>query len=582
MHYACPIGPAADGYIKRCWVQSSPLGQMDNRDQYPFPEDELWHKYQLDLQWEEEAQSMSTQAEHSSQTEYQQEMDKPTLKTSLTMDSSQSQSYQGKAEDSTILCQPLDNYSERLSDMQPYGKCTKSTDLICSLSPESQEIKPVEAKTLETCVDSYTLHHGLETEAQDHLPSLLQELFQVVKPSSSSSDHQEQVTKPLLGKHRRHSSVSVEDYISPTKIHASNSMMQHQLEMIEDNYGTTHLYPYSETQVSMKIRQPGISSYGNSLQTKHTQMEQYSPSMSCIESISPLRDCDGQTKSESSRSTNQETSLVGRPSRHWGATIWTQKTDLTKMMDLLAQLKHLVYLKVSAMDHTKDGREHVHAYLYFQTLKRQKAFPGQLRQNHRVFPIVKIGNQNSLCQAVEGWKKYLDKKGVPQLEVGKEPRTHSKMESQKNQKLLAKILPRIEAGERIRALTREFPTIQNKIKPLAEFRPKRTFQTKVLHLWGPSGVGKSYYTYATLNALEACHPEIDWHSKLQGFEKYWEGYDNEPIVFIDDPVMPNIKYNQDGVQMLKTTMSVGACMISVKYGSMQFDSKLIIINITIL
>ena len=71
-------------------------------------------------------------------------------------------------------------------------------------------------------------------------------------------------------------------------------------------------------------------------------------------------------------------------------------------------------------------------------------------------------------------------------------------------------------------------------------------------------------------------PQYDYYFKIGGFFKFWEGYDNEPICYIDDPVLPDIKLSKDDVQFMKTSMSVGPAQVEIKFGFMQFDSKLII------
>lgn len=84
--------------------------------------------------------------------------------------------------------------------------------------------------------------------------------------------------------------------------------------------------------------------------------------------------------------------------------------------------------------------------------------------------------------------------------------------------------------------------------------------------------------YAVLNNrivhLQVCDPQLDTYWKISGFTKYWDGYDNQPVVFIDDPVMPDIKVSKDDVQGLKMVLSNGPCPVEIKYGAMQFDSKL--------
>lgn len=48
-------------------------------------------------------------------------------------------------------------------------------------------------------------------------------------------------------------------------------------------------------------------------------------------------------------------------------------------------------------------------------------------------------------------------------------------------------------------------------------------------------------------------------------------------MFIDDPVLPNIKLCKEDVQFMKTTLSTGPAQVEIKFGSMQFDSYFVII-----
>lgn len=141
----------------------------------------------------------------------------------------------------------------------------------------------------------------------------------------------------------------------------------------------------------------------------------------------------------------------------------------------------------------------------------------------------------------------------------------------------ALILEMVKSGVRLSEIIAEYPYQHQRVKALGYMRPPRTHLTKVLHIWGIAGVGKTYMIHKTLMAVQNMMPSMDYYMKLMGFNKYWDGYDNQPIVFVDDPVMPDVKVNKDDIQGLKLVMSTGACQVEIKYGSMQFDSKLIIV-----
>ena len=67
--------------------------------------------------------------------------------------------------------------------------------------------------------------------------------------------------------------------------------------------------------------------------------------------------------------------------------------------------------------------------------------------------------------------------------------------------------------------------------------------------------------------------------KLNGFRKYWDGYDNQPIVWIEDPGAFDTRFNVDDVNAFKMLISTGSCLLlEVKYGTVQFDSYLVIVT----
>ena len=81
-----------------------------------------------------------------------------------------------------------------------------------------------------------------------------------------------------------------------------------------------------------------------------------------------------------------------------------------------------------------------------------------------------------------------------------------------------------------------------------------------------------------LNAIASKWPECDYYKKSNGLRKWWDGYDNEPIVWIDDPVSQNVDKDPESIQQLKNVMSTGRCQVEVKYGSLLFDAKIIILT----
>lgn len=97
-------------------------------------------------------------------------------------------------------------------------------------------------------------------------------------------------------------------------------------------------------------------------------------------------------------------------------------------------------------------------------------------------------------------------------------------------------------------------------------------------LFGPPGVGKTTRIH---KLLEEVYPALDYYLK-KSLSKYWDGYDNQPIVWIDDPIPSQTQITTEQASELKSVISTGPAYVEVKYGNMQFDSRLVILSVTCL
>ena len=116
------------------------------------------------------------------------------------------------------------------------------------------------------------------------------------------------------------------------------------------------------------------------------------------------------------------------------------------------------------------------------------------------------------------------------------------------------------------------------ITKLMRFRPPRTFRTDVVYIHGPPGTGKTTTIIRVLKAICTTYPEIDYYCKLGGLDRWFDGYDNQQIVYIDVPIAADTSKNPEAIQRLKNIMSKGDVLVEIKGGSMVFDSSLIIIS----
>lgn len=134
----------------------------------------------------------------------------------------------------------------------------------------------------------------------------------------------------------------------------------------------------------------------------------------------------------------------------------------------------------------------------------------------------------------------------------------------------------VKEGKRASEIVFKYPALYQSVYKLMRFRPPRVIRTSVLYYYEPPGTGKTTMVCNALRTLYNLYPEVSYYCKLGGLSKYWDGYDNQPICWIDDPVKPHVENDEEPVQRLKTVMSTGDTLVEVKYGSMAFDSKLVI------
>ena len=128
----------------------------------------------------------------------------------------------------------------------------------------------------------------------------------------------------------------------------------------------------------------------------------------------------------------------------------------------------------------------------------------------------------------------------------------------------------IRQRTRLSTLISMYPSMNYKIRQLMIFRPPRTHRTDVVYYWGKPGVGKTTAISRILDTIAKCYHNVDYYCKMGGLDKFWDGYDNQPICWIDDPVSASVERHGDesAVQRLKNILSTGAIPCEIKGGSM--------------
>lgn len=138
------------------------------------------------------------------------------------------------------------------------------------------------------------------------------------------------------------------------------------------------------------------------------------------------------------------------------------------------------------------------------------------------------------------------------------------------------ILQKVKDGKKRNELVDEYPTCTRIVDQFMLRRPHRTERTDILYIYGPSGVGKTTCVYSLLETLKK-ELGIEFYCKFGGLARFWDGYDNQDIVWIDDPTLVN-ENDKSAVSEFKNVMSTGHVYVEVKHSTMVFDSKLIIIT----
>lgn len=185
--------------------------------------------------------------------------------------------------------------------------------------------------------------------------------------------------------------------------------------------------------------------------------------------------------------------------------------------EILRQWQDAKAVVVAAEKH-KDGANHLHAYIEFTTKRRRQT---------ELFDIEGCHGNVQGCKNTKNWLEYITKEDKKPYTWGIDLEA---LKRKQNSHLSVK-----EASEM------SYEELRTKVRPeqlqrtLAGIQLDRLLTAKVEDLskpcgiWitGPAGVGKSH--------------DIRIYSKLTGLEiyekahnKWWDGYDNEPIVLLDD------------------------------------------------
>ena len=91
----------------------------------------------------------------------------------------------------------------------------------------------------------------------------------------------------------------------------------------------------------------------------------------------------------------------------------------------------------------------------------------------------------------------------------------------------------------------------------------------MIYYYGRAGVGKTTYISQVLNTLREHVLGFDYYSKMGGSSNFWDGYDNQLVCWLDDPVAAAVHRtgDEESVQRFKNVISTGETLVEVKHGS---------------
>lgn len=174
-------------------------------------------------------------------------------------------------------------------------------------------------------------------------------------------------------------------------------------------------------------------------------------------------------------------------------------------------------------------------------------------------------------------KMYMTKKGA-EIDMQSKTNVDERVQLQKTVTDHSQIIKEeILKGQRLSQLIKKIPGHYNQIAKLMFLCPRRSFRTYVLYLNGPTGTGKATMMFALLESI-AKELDPDFYCKSGSLKKFWDMYNNQHIAWIDDPVGADPTKNQQSIQQLKNLLSTGHATVEIKYGTMVFDTKLVIIT----
>lgn len=267
-------------------------------------------------------------------------------------------------------------------------------------------------------------------------------------------------------------------------------------------------------------------------------------------------------------------------SDHWALTVWCDdEIDCISKFETIFGFDPPPVIRVGVQQESLDGKPHRHClvitpkvvskYPYFRSISDQawiqplqSKFPGHKRE-----------------QQVAAYTRYMNSNAVTASEtapLASTPLTDEELnEPPRKKNRTMEIVQKVKEGSRWSELLSQGYHQQTVMKLMC-LRPQRMTKTACLYLHGPTGKGKTSTVFECLKKVKQKY-NIDYLFKGSGLSKFWDGYDNQEVIFIDDPAHPKDgALTEDQVNALLTVLSVGNTFVEIKHSNMVFDSKIVI------